>query len=77
MSKLQPFGGKNFKPCSERLLFYLRSIKVDYVLINDQVPENVDPTGNYAVDNHTCRGHILHHMNDTLFDLCRTYESAR
>ncbi|XP_027150304.1 uncharacterized protein LOC113750541 [Coffea eugenioides] len=41
------------------------------------VPENVDPTGNYADDNHTCRGHILHHMNDTLFDLCRTYESAR
>lgn len=69
ISKLQSFDCKNFKCWSKRLLFYLQSIKVNQKLLvfPETIPRIIK----------LCRGHILHHMNDTLCDLYRVCEFAR
>uniref|UniRef100_A0A2N9FSN7 Retrovirus-related Pol polyprotein from transposon TNT 1-94-like beta-barrel domain-containing protein n=1 Tax=Fagus sylvatica TaxID=28930 RepID=A0A2N9FSN7_FAGSY len=83
MSKLEPFDGNYYKRWSERMLFYLESIHVDFVLFNDRVPDDVlEPTRStsirtYEKANRTCRGHILHYLSNSLFDIYCGYNSAK
>nr|POE74441.1 hypothetical protein CFP56_35663 [Quercus suber] len=61
MSKLEPFDGYHYKRWSERMLFYLESIHVDYVLFNDRVSDEMHEPArsasirNFERDNRTCR----------------------
>ena len=83
MSKLEPFDGNHHKRWSNRLLFYLEIICVDYVLFNDCVsvdmPEPARSASNlvYERDNRICRGHILHYLLNSLFDIYYSYKSAK
>uniref|UniRef100_A0A2N9HRF5 Uncharacterized protein n=1 Tax=Fagus sylvatica TaxID=28930 RepID=A0A2N9HRF5_FAGSY len=83
MSKLEPFDGNYYKRWSERMLFYLESIHVDFVLFNDRVPDDVlEPARSasirtYEKANRTCRGHILHYLSNSLFDIYCGYNSAK
>ena len=79
MSKLEPFDGNHYKRWSERVLFYLESIHVDYVLFNDRVSDEMHKLARYASirnferDNCTCRGHILHYLSNSSFDIYYGY----
>ena len=83
MSKLEPFDGNHCKRWSERMLFYLESIHVDYVLFNDHVSDEMHEPArsasirNFERDNHACRGHILHYLSNSLFDIYCGYNSAK
>ena len=83
MSKLEPFDGNHYKRWSDRLLFYLETIHVDYVLFNDCVsadmpePARSVSTFVYERDNHICRGHIFHYLPNSLFDIYCFYKSAK
>uniref|UniRef100_A0A2N9HZD6 Integrase catalytic domain-containing protein n=1 Tax=Fagus sylvatica TaxID=28930 RepID=A0A2N9HZD6_FAGSY len=83
MSKLEPFDGNHYKRWSDRLLFYLETIRVDYVLFNDCVsadmlePARSASTLVYERDNRICRGHILHYLSNSLFDIYCSYKSAK
>ena len=83
MSKLEPFDGNHCKRWFERMLFYLEAIHVNYVLFDDYVPANMpEPTHSastliYEKDNHICRGHILHYLSNSLFDIHYSYKSAK
>lgn len=73
MSKLEPLDGKNYKRWSQRILFYLDQIEVDYVLFNKIVPIDEPSLTNYNTkfdkDNKTCRGMMLHYMTNVVFDI--------
>ena len=83
MSKLEPFDGNHYKWWSERMLFYLEAIRVNYVLFDDCVPTNMDESACsasaliYEKDNCICRGHILHYLSNSLFDIYCSYKSAK
>ena len=83
MSKLEPFDGNHYKRWFEHMLFYLEVIHVNYVLFDDCVPVNMpEPARSasaliYEKDNHICRGHILHYLSNSLFDIYYFYKSAK
>jgi hypothetical protein len=83
MSKLEPFDGNHYKRWSDRLLFYLETIFVGYVLFNVCVPANMPEPARFAStlvykkDSRICRGHILHYLSNYLFDIYCSYESAK
>ena len=83
MSKLEPFDGNHYKRWSERMLFYLEAIRVNYVLFDDCVPTNmVEPACSayaliYEKNNCICHGHILHYLSNSLFDIYRSYKSTK
>ena len=83
MSELEPFDGNYYKRWSERMLFYLESIPVDFVLFNDRVPDDVlEPARStsirtYEKANRTCKGHILHYLSNSFFDIYYGYNSDK
>ena len=83
MSKLETFDGNHYKRWSGRMLFYLEPIHVDYVLFNDRVSDEMHEPArsasirNFERDNHTCRGHILNYLSNSLFDIYCGYNSAK
>ncbi|KAL4598632.1 hypothetical protein ACB092_11G072200 [Castanea dentata] len=83
MSKLEPFDGNYYKRWFEHMLFYLEAIRVNYVLFEDCVPANMAESAHFASaliyekDNHICRGHILHYLSNSLFDIYCSYKFAK
>ena len=83
MSKLEPFDGNHYKRWFEHMLFYLEAIRVNYVLFDDCVPADMaepacfSSTLIYEKDNRICHGHILHYLSNYLFDIYRSYKSAK
>lgn len=55
----------------ERVLFYLQSIKVDYLLSKDQVLDQVDPARKLWQKTELIGIIILHYIFNSLFDLYR------
>ena len=83
MSKLEPFDGNHYKQWSERMLFYLEAIRVNYVLFDDYVPADMAELASstyvliYEKDNRIYCGHILHYLSNSLFDIYFSYKSAK
>ncbi|XP_075669814.1 uncharacterized protein LOC142639538 [Castanea sativa] len=83
MSKHEPFDGNHYKRWFECMLFYLEAIRVNSVLFDDCVPANMaEPARStstliYEKDNRICRGHILHYLSNSLFDIYCSYMFAK
>lgn len=68
MSRLEPFDDKFFKRWSAKVLFFLEMLSVSYVLTKEK-PTEEEEALKYEADNVTCRGHILHFLSNSLFDI--------
>lgn len=68
MSKLEPFDVKFYKRWAAKVLFFLEMLTVSYVLKTDK-PSDKTEACKYDSDNTTCRGHILHFLSNSLFDI--------
>lgn len=76
MSKVEPFDDKFFKRWSAKVLFFLEMLSVSYVLTKEK-PTDEGEALKYETDNTTCRGHILHFLSNSLFDIYVKFSSAR
>ncbi|KAK4406282.1 hypothetical protein Sango_0634700 [Sesamum angolense] len=89
LSKMEPLDRTNYKRWSQKLLIFFKQLDVDYVVIQNPPETTADTTTigttksedeakhKYDGDNKTVRGHLLNHMNNSLFDLFVNYRSAK
>ena len=82
--KLDKFVGNKFKRWQKKMLFFLATLKVVYVICtlspsekDDETQEDIRARSKWDNDDFICRGNILNGISDTLFDVYQNIKSAQ
>ena len=87
LTRLDRFDGDNFTWWQEKVMFFLTSLKLAYIL-DDALEALPEPTPNdpadvvdrrvaRKADDYLCRGYILNALSDNVYAAHRTIESAK